>query len=241
MLVAAQAAAQTTTPAPTATQAAKPVEAAPAKPDAFKRSAEAPAKASGKSAAPEQQIKFEIAAAQLSLAESNTPSSSDLQVASAGTAASGTHQTAAAENTRTAPAAAQVAGEIVRRFTGKSTQFDLRLDPPELGRVEVRLEVSRDHRVTATVTADNPQALAELARHARELQQTLQSAGLELSDAGLSFDLRQGREGARELADEAAREGSPLQSEDDEIRLPPIQARPAGLERWRGVRVDVVA
>lgn len=243
MLVAAQAAAQTAKPASSApeAQAAKPVEATSAKPDAPKRGAEAAAKTSGNSAAPEQQIKFEIAAAQLSLAEPNTASSSDLQVASAGTAASGTHQTAAAETGRTAPAAAQVASEIIRRFTGKSTQFDLRLDPPELGRVEVRLEVSRDHRVTATVTADNPQALAELARHARELQQTLQSAGLELSDAGLSFDLRQGREGARELVDEAAREGSPLQSEDDEIRLPPIQARPAGLERWRGVRVDVVA
>lgn len=243
MLVAAQAAAQIANPAPSApeTQASKPVEAAPTKPDASKRSAEAPAKASGKSAAPEQQIKFEMATAQLSLAEPNTPSPSDLQVASAGTAASGTHQAAATETGRTAPAAAQVASEIVRRFTGKSTQFDLRLDPPELGRVEVRLEVSRDHRVTATVTADNPQALAELARHARELQQTLQSAGLELSDAGLSFDLRQGREGGRGFAGETARDGSQLQSEDDDIRPPPIHARPAGLERWRGVRVDVIA
>ncbi|MEZ6022856.1 MAG: flagellar hook-length control protein FliK [Hyphomonadaceae bacterium] len=82
--------------------------------------------------------------------------------------------------------------EIIRRFDGGNTSFELRLDPPELGRVEVRLEVSRDHRVTAMIAADSPQALTELARHARELEQTLQAAGLELSDSGLSFDLRQG-------------------------------------------------
>ena len=76
---------------------------------------------------------------------------------------------------RATPAAAQVAREIVRRFDGGNTSFELRLDPPELGRVEVRIEVSRDHRVTAVISADSPQALTELARHARELEQMLQS------------------------------------------------------------------
>src|SRR5213075_2500843 len=58
-----------------------------------------------------------------------------------------------------APAAAQVGGEIIRRFNGQDTSFQLRLDPPELGRVDVRLDVSRDHRVTAVISADSPQAL----------------------------------------------------------------------------------
>jgi flagellar hook-length control protein FliK len=102
---------------------------------------------------------------------------------------------------RAAPAAAQVAREIVRRFEGDNTHFELRLDPPELGRVEVRLEVSRDHRVTAVVAADTPQALAELARHARDLEQALQSAGLQLSENGLSFDLRKGGDHAQETTE----------------------------------------
>src|SRR5699024_7117155 len=97
---------------------------------------------------------------------------------------------------RAAPVAHQVAREIVRRFEGGSTRFELRLDPPELGRVDVRLDVSRDHRVTAVIAADSPQALTELARHARDLEQMLQGAGLQLSDNGLSFDLRQGSERA---------------------------------------------
>lgn len=133
------------------------------------------------------------------------------------------------------PAAAQVAREIVRRFNGETTRFEVRLDPPELGRIEVRLEVSRDHRVTAMVAADSPQALSELARHARELTQTLQSAGLELSDQGLSFDLKQSRD---ETRNEDGGGGRPALASDELETAAPL-ARPIGLERWRGVRVDV--
>lgn len=148
--------------------------------------------------------------------------------------ATGTEQAVA----RAGPAAMQVAREIVRRFDGGSTRFELRLDPPELGRVEVRLDVSRDHRVTAVIAADNPQSLMELARHARELEQQLQSAGLSLSENGLSFDLRQGARGDDSEARENSNQGGRLQEIETEDQALP--ARPVGLERWRGVRVDLM-
>ncbi len=140
---------------------------------------------------------------------------------------------------RAAPAAAQVGREIIRRFDGGNTSFELRLDPAELGRVEVRMEVTRDHRVTAVITADNPQALTELARNARELEQQLQSAGLQLSDNGLSFDLRQGSHGGD--ADQASNGGRGVGGEETpaEQQQAPV-ARPIGYERWRGVRVDMM-
>lgn len=141
---------------------------------------------------------------------------------------------------RAAPAAAQIGREIIRRFSGESTHFEMRLDPPELGKVEVRLEVSRDHKVTAVVTADNPSALAELARNARDLQQALQSAGLELSDSGLSFDLKQQRE-SRADADSGDGFGRGARGDDETQTPAPTSARPIGLESWRGVRVDLVA
>jgi len=152
-------------------------------------------------------------------------------------AASAQAQHAAIEHAaRALPAAQQVAREIVRRFEGGSTRFELRLDPPELGRVDVRLDVSRDHRVSAVIAADSPQALTELARHARELEQMLQGAGLELSDNGLSFDLRQSRE--RADAEEINGVRGALSAEPEEA--PPVAARPLGYERWRGVRVDMM-
>jgi flagellar hook-length control protein FliK len=139
---------------------------------------------------------------------------------------------------RATPAAAQIAREIVRRFDGDNTTFDLRLDPPELGRVEVRLDVSRDHRVTAVISADSPQALADLARNARELEQMLNDAGLQLSDSGLSFDLRQGSEGNADSGDTNSR-GRSAESGDATQQQASTAARPLGFERWRGVRVDV--
>jgi hypothetical protein len=153
-----------------------------------------------------------------------------------------TQQTASVDHTaavRATPAAAQVAREIVRRFDGDNTTFDLRLDPPELGRVEVRLDVSRDHRVTAVISADSPQALAELARNARELEQMLNDAGLQLSDSGLSFDLRQGSEGNADASETNSRGRSAESGDDAPQQQAPIAARPLGFERWRGVRVDV--
>lgn len=139
---------------------------------------------------------------------------------------------------RTGSAATQVGREIIRRFDGGNTSFEIRLDPAELGRVEVRMEVSRDHRVTAVITADSPQALTELARHARELESQLQSAGLQLSDNGLSFDLRQQTNGRE------AQEASASQPGGSEQAAPEQQvtqtARPIGFERWRGVRVDMM-
>jgi flagellar hook-length control protein FliK len=163
----------------------------------------------------------------------------DLGVATTISQASSHAQHAAAETgtQRAAPAAAQVGREIIRRFDGGNTSFELRLDPPELGRVEVRMEVSRDHKVTAVISADNPQALAEMARHARDLEQQLQSAGLELGENGLSFDLRQGREGGDAEQSAQGRGGG-----DDSAPAEQQQAqtaRPLGLERWRGVRVDI--
>jgi flagellar hook-length control protein FliK len=137
-----------------------------------------------------------------------------------------------------APAATQVAREIVRRFDGENTRFELRLDPPELGRVDVRLDVSRDHRVTAMVTADSPQALTELARHARELTQSLQSAGLELADNGLSFDLRQSKGESQRADGEAGARGDETAGAAEVDA--PIVRRSMVIERWRGLRIDMM-
>ncbi len=131
-----------------------------------------------------------------------------------------TQETAAAV-ARAGPVADQVGREIIRRFNGGSTFFELRLDPPEMGRIEVRLEVSRDHRVTAVVAADNPQALADLARHARDLETALQSAGLELSDQGLSFDLSQQRESRADAeAEKNGRRGAPADGQAPQSAAP---------------------
>jgi hypothetical protein len=93
--------------------------------------------------------------------------------------------------------------------------------------------------VTAVISADSPQALTELARHARELEAQLQSAGLQLSDNGLSFDLRQNA-GGRDAQDASAAQRAGGGEEALTEQQPAPTARPIGFERWRGVRVDMM-
>ena len=144
-----------------------------------------------------------------------------------------------------APVAQQIGHEIIRRSHDGATRFEMRLDPPELGRVDIKLEVSRDHRVTAIIAADNPQALTELSRGARDLQQALSAAGLDLPDDGLSFDLS-GQQGA--FAQQDMSEPRQQGARNDTVApqhivedATPAPVRPLALERWRGGRVDVMA
>lgn len=92
---------------------------------------------------------------------------------------------------RFAPHTAQhLAGQITRQFNNGQRVFDIRLDPAELGKVDVRLELRADNRVHAVLSAERPETLAELQRAARDLERSLNEAGLELAEEGLTFQLR---------------------------------------------------
>lgn len=83
---------------------------------------------------------------------------------------------------------ANLAAQIVKKLEGKSTRFDVELDPQGLGKVDVRVEIAASGRVTAAMTFDNPQAAADVKARAAELQRALEHAGFDLS-GGLSFDV----------------------------------------------------
>lgn len=85
--------------------------------------------------------------------------------------------------------ATNLAAQIQRRFVNGARVFDIRLDPAELGRVDVRLELSPDQRVQAILTVERPETLAEMQRNARELERALAEAGLDVGDDGLEFQL----------------------------------------------------
>lgn len=85
-----------------------------------------------------------------------------------------------------------LAAQIARKFSDGARVFDIRLDPQELGRVDVRLELGPDNRVSAILSAERSETLAELQRSARDLERALEEAGLDLSEDGLSFNLSDG-------------------------------------------------
>jgi flagellar hook-length control protein FliK len=86
---------------------------------------------------------------------------------------------------------AAIGVEIAARAKEGSNQFDIRLDPPELGRIDVRLDVGKGGGVNTRLTVDRPETLQLLQNDARGLERALQSAGLKTDDGSLQFSLRQ--------------------------------------------------
>ncbi|HSL79615.1 MAG TPA: flagellar hook-length control protein FliK [Pseudolabrys sp.] len=91
------------------------------------------------------------------------------------------------------PAAVPLSGvaiEIAGKALAGKNRFEIRLDPPELGRIDVRLDVDRDGNVTSRLTVDRPDTLDLLRRDAAGLERALQDAGLKTANNGLQFSLR---------------------------------------------------
>jgi flagellar hook-length control protein FliK len=83
-----------------------------------------------------------------------------------------------------------VAVEIVVRAQSGRNRFEIRLDPPELGRIEVRLDIDRSGQVTSRLLVERAETLDVLRRDAHQIERALQDAGLRTSDNGLQFSLR---------------------------------------------------
>ena len=84
---------------------------------------------------------------------------------------------------------AGVAVEIVSRAQDGLRRFEIRLDPPELGRIDVRLDVDNGGNVTSRLTVERAETLDLLRRDAPQLERALQHAGLN-TEGGLQFSLR---------------------------------------------------
>jgi chemotaxis protein MotD len=102
----------------------------------------------------------------------------------------------------TADNAIPVAGlavEIVSRAMDGHRRFDIRLDPPELGRIDVRLDVDHGGKVTSRLMVERVETLDLLRRDAPQLERALQHAGLN-TEGGLEFSLRDQNFANREQA-----------------------------------------
>ena len=83
-----------------------------------------------------------------------------------------------------------LAADIALRAAGGNSRFEIRLDPAELGRIDVRLDVDKHGNVTSHLTVERPATLDMLRNDAPKLQQALEDAGLKTGDSGLQFSLR---------------------------------------------------
>lgn len=82
---------------------------------------------------------------------------------------------------------------------GGASRFEIRLDPAELGRVAVSLDIDDEGTVKARLVVDRVETLQLLQRDARTLERAFEQAGLKPSEDGIEMSLRDDRGGnARE-------------------------------------------
>ncbi len=167
------------------------------------------------------------------------PAFDPLASAAAPDAARAASDSAAAEPRARASAIGEDVGLAIVRHadSGSGDVLVIRLDPAELGKIEVRLRMDEARQLSAEVTADQPATLDLLRRDSDNLTRALNDAGFRADDQSLRFDSR-----GFGQSDQQAQQGRRIASraylpEDDAAAssIPtPVQVRSSG-------RVDLVA
>lgn len=91
--------------------------------------------------------------------------------------------------TQAHPATQMVSATIQKAVkAGEDTTIKLKLDPPELGRVEVKMSIDKDNTTKIVLTAEKTETYMMLKQDAEILQRALNDAGLD-TEGDLSFEL----------------------------------------------------
>jgi chemotaxis protein MotD len=98
-----------------------------------------------------------------------------------------------------------IAVEIATQARAGNNRFEIRLDPPELGRIDVRLDVDQDGNVKSRLVIERSDTYDLLRKDSSTLERALQQAGLKTSDSGLEFTLRDQGSAQREARDQNQR------------------------------------
>ncbi|WP_164735051.1 flagellar hook-length control protein FliK [Pelagibacterium lentulum] len=83
-----------------------------------------------------------------------------------------------------------VAAEIARHVHNGINRFEIRMNPPELGRIDVRIEFDQSGNVTARLAVERSETLDLMQRDQRALEKALAEAGLD-GETDLEFSLQQ--------------------------------------------------
>lgn len=120
-----------------------------------------------------------------------------------------------------------LAVELASRAQSGASRFDIRLDPAELGRIDVRIDIDRHGQVTSHLTVEKPETLAMLRQDSPQLQRALNEAGLKTADGALQFTLGDQSQ-PRQHADRGEQQAQRFIIRDDETVAPTMPVRGYG-------------
>jgi len=116
-----------------------------------------------------------------------------------------------------------LAVEIAASARSGKSHFEIRLDPADLGRIDVRIDVDRDGQITSHVRVEKPETLSMLRQDAPQLQRALEDAGFKSGDGGLQFSLRDQSSSGRNNGSETSRNAQQLVISDEDT-IPAVVA-----------------
>ena len=73
--------------------------------------------------------------------------------------------------------------QILMKLNSEGGEVRMRLEPPDLGQLDLRMTVEGGNKLSLTISADRQDINSLLQRHLDELKQTLQESGLEITGA----------------------------------------------------------
>lgn len=140
--------------------------------------------------------------------------------------------------------AKDIAVQIAKHLSGGVNRFDIRISPPEMGRIEVRLEITDGGKVTAHLVADKPETLDLLQKDRATLEKALAEAGLDTDADTLNFSMREGKdnnddEGFKNHGLEVADEASDGHGPDVSETLAELEVSAYGFDIVRMKRLDI--
>jgi flagellar hook-length control protein FliK len=127
---------------------------------------------------------------------------------------------------------------VVRAGKSAINEFVIRMDPPELGRIDVQLKMHEDGTVQAVIASDNASTYDLLRREASTIERALSDSGFRTGSDGLSFNLKQqGGENARGALPFGGGRQDPAAIDDP---LPAAVLTPLR-QRYENARVNITA
>lgn len=136
------------------------------------------------------------------------------------------------------PPGQQMAFHVQRAVQDGNDRVSIQLNPYELGRIDVQLEIGSEGKLRAKVMVENPATLEMLQKDAKNLEKALQEAGLQTDGNSLSFSLQDSGDQAQQRQDQQDQSGygTGFASDDVEDEDPAIIAQAQIMEFGR---VDV--
>ncbi len=161
------------------------------------------------------------------------------QLPAAATAAAPAAALTATAATSAAVPLSGLALEIAASAKNGKSSFEIRLDPAELGRIDVRIDVDRNGQMTSHLTVEKPETLSMLQQDAPQLQRALDNAGFKTGDGGLQFSLRDQSSSGQNSGNQAVPNAQRLIITDDDTIPAAVAGRTYGRMLGSSSGVDI--